>query len=262
MFLRARAASGGIGQTMSLSWSGQFPGPAMTLQLKQVEPRRLYQQIADQIRELIQQGGFDTGTRLPPERDLAQQLGVSRPSLREALIALDVEGSVEIRSGSGVYVCPRVERAPETTAALGESPSELMQARAAFEGSVIMLACVHGTEPALLRLREIVKGMRSEVAKRRTPIDHDRQFHLTIAEMSGNSVMVRIVAELFDERHSPISAKISSRYENARTWNLALKEHEAILRAIEARDPLAAQAAMHTHLKLSEERWVGADGGA
>ena len=221
----------------------------MTLQLKQVEPRRLYQQIADQIRELIQQGGFDTGTRLPPERDLAQQLGVSRPSLREALIALDVEGSVEIRSGSGVYVCARAE--------LGERPSELMQARAAFEGSVVMLACAHGTEPALLRLREIVGGMRSEVAKRRIPIDHDRQFHLTIAEMSGNSVMVRIVAELFDERHSPISAKISSRYENARTWNLALKEHEAILRAIEARDPLAAQSAMHTHLKLSEERWVG-----
>ena len=74
----------------------------MSVQLKQVEPRRLYQHIADQIRELIQQGGFDIGTRLPPERDLAQQLGVSRPSLREALIALDVEGSVEIRSGSGM----------------------------------------------------------------------------------------------------------------------------------------------------------------
>jgi GntR family transcriptional repressor for pyruvate dehydrogenase complex len=229
----------------------------MTLQLKQVEPRRLYQQIADQIRELIQQGGFDTGTRLPPERDLAQQLGVSRPSLREALIALDVEGSVEIRSGSGVYVCPRTERTSQKTAALGESPSELMQARAAFEGSVVMLACAHGSEPARLRLRDIVEGMRSEVVKRRTPIDHDRQFHLTIAEMSGNSVMVRIVAELFDERHSPISAKISSRYENSRTWNLALKEHEAILRAIEARDPLTAQSAMHAHLKLSEERWVG-----
>ena len=229
----------------------------MSLQLKQVEPRRLYQQIADQIRELIQQGGFDTGTRLPPERDLAQQLGVSRPSLREALIALDVEGSVEIRSGSGVYVSAPAERPPKATAALGESPSELMQARAAFEGSVVMLACAHVTEPALQRLRDIVKGMRSEVVKRRMPIDHDRQFHLAIAEMSGNSVMVRIVAELFDERHSPISAKLSSRYENARTWNLALKEHEAILRAIEARDPLAAQSAMRTHLKLSEERWVG-----
>ena len=226
-------------------------------QLKPVETRRLYQQIADQIRDLIQRGEFKTGSKLPPERDLAQQLGVSRPSLREALIALDIEASVEIRSGSGVYVCTPPERPAKSTAAMGESPTELMQARAAFEGSVVMLACAHGTEPALLRLREIVKGMRSEVAKRRTPTDHDRQFHLTIAEMSGNSVMVRIVAELFDERHSPISAKISSRYENSRTWNLALKEHEAILRAIEARDPLAAQSAMHTHLKLSEERWVG-----
>ena len=71
----------------------------MTVQLKPVEPRRLYQHIADQIRELIRQGGFDVGTRLPPERDLAQQLGVSRPSLREAMIALDIEGTVEIRSG-------------------------------------------------------------------------------------------------------------------------------------------------------------------
>ena len=66
----------------------------MSVQFKQVETRRLYQQIADQIRELIERGGFDIGDRLPPERELAQQLGVSRPSLREALIALDVEGTV------------------------------------------------------------------------------------------------------------------------------------------------------------------------
>ena len=76
----------------------------MAFQFKPVDSRRLYQQIADQIRDLIDQGGFEVGTRLPPERDLAQQLGVSRPSLREALIALDVEGRVEVRSGSGVYI--------------------------------------------------------------------------------------------------------------------------------------------------------------
>lgn len=229
----------------------------MQFQLKRVEPRRLYQQIADQIRELIQLGGFKTGTRLPPERDLAQQLGVSRPSLREALIALDVEGSVEIRSGSGVYVCIAPERAPMTTAALGESPVELMQARSAIEGAVVVLACARVKEEALARLREIVADMRTEIAGRRSPVEHDRAFHLTVAEMTGNSVMVRLIGDLFDERHSPISEKLSSRYENARTWNLALKEHEAILRALEARDPLAAQAAVRSHLKASEERWVG-----
>ena len=73
-------------------------------QTKQVDTRRLYQQIADQIRDLIQQGRFQAGARLPPERELAQQLGVSRPSVREALIALEIAGCVEVRQGAGVYV--------------------------------------------------------------------------------------------------------------------------------------------------------------
>ena len=229
----------------------------MSVQFKQVETRRLYQQIADQIRELIERGGFDIGDRLPPERELAQQLGVSRPSLREALIALDVEGTVEIRSGSGVYVNSQPERSTRATAALGESPTELMQARAALEGTVVALACARVTPAALAQLRACVDGMRQEIGRRRTPLEFDRQFHLTIAEMSGNSVMQRLVVELFDDRHSPISTKLRSRYENMRTWNAALKEHEAILHAIEARDPLAAQAAMRSHLKASEHRWVG-----
>ena len=69
-----------------------------------IEPRRLYRQIADQIRALIKSGEFTAGARLPPERDLAKQLGVSRPSVREALIALEVEGLVDVRIGSGIYV--------------------------------------------------------------------------------------------------------------------------------------------------------------
>ena len=77
-----------------------------------IEPRRLYRQIADQIRSLIRSGEFAAGARLPPERDLAKQLGVSRPSVREALIALEVEGLVEVRIGSGIYVqAPATSRA-------------------------------------------------------------------------------------------------------------------------------------------------------
>ncbi|WP_217283851.1 FCD domain-containing protein [Pseudaquabacterium terrae] len=81
---------------------------------------------------------------------------------------------------------------------------------------------------------------------------------MTLAEVTGNAVLVRLVAELFDERHSPISAKISSRFESTRTWKAALAEHEAVLAAIEARDPIAAQAAMRAHLRASTLRWVGA----
>ena len=92
---------------------------------------------------------------------------------------------------------------------------------------------------------------------RRTRLDLDRQFHLSLAEVSGNAILSRLVGELFDERHSPISAKISSRFESTRTWKAALTEHEAILKAVEARDPIAAQAAMRAHLKASAMRWVG-----
>jgi GntR family transcriptional regulator, transcriptional repressor for pyruvate dehydrogenase complex len=226
--------------------------------IKPAEPRRLYQQIADQIRELIAKGSFQVGDRLPAERELALLLGVSRPSLREALIALDVQSSVEIRGGSGVYVCPQPKRTSgKATPALGESPRELMQTRSALESAVVILACARGTPEQLKQLRTIVTRMRAETDRNRAPLDLDRRFHMTLTQMSGNSVMARIIAELFDERHSPISAKLSSKYENPSTWKAALKEHEAILSALDARDPIAAQAAMLAHLRASELRWVG-----
>ena len=230
----------------------------MAFQFKPVESRRLYQQIADQIRDLIDRGGFEAGTRLPAERDLALQLGVSRPSLREALIALDVEGRVEVRSGSGVYVsAAKPGPAPGRTAAMGESPSQLMEARSVIEGEVVTLACARITQEPLARLREILKDMGAAIERRRARVDLDREFHLTLAEMAGNAVLSRLVGELFDERHSPISAKISSRFETTRTWKSALAEHEAILEAVAARDPIAAQTAMRAHLKASAMRWVG-----
>ena len=226
-------------------------------QLKQVDNRRLYQQIADQIRALILKGNFAAGARLPPERELAQQLGVSRPSVREALIALEVEGSVEVRMGAGVYVCSSSERAPVATAAMGESPIELMQARSALEGSVVMLVCALVTSDALAPLRRAVQEMRVAIAQNRPPLIHDRQFHLLIAAMTGNSVLERLVGELFDERHSPISSQLSVRSESSQTWTEALHEHEAILRALESRDVLDTQTAMRSHLKASQDRWVG-----
>ena len=225
---------------------------------KPSEPRRLYQQIADRIKDLIARGAFQAGDRLPAERELAVLLGVSRPSVREALIALDVQGNVEIRGGSGVYVSPQPEpAAARATPALGDSPRELMQARAALEGAVMILACAHGTARQLKQLRSIVTHMREETPGKRAPLELDRRFHMTLAQMGGNSVIARVIAGLFDERHSPISATLSSKYENARTWKAALDEHEAILRALEARDPIAAQAAMLSHLRASELRWVG-----
>ncbi|HSI50703.1 MAG TPA: FadR/GntR family transcriptional regulator [Ideonella sp.] len=221
-----------------------------------VDARRSYQQVADRIRAVIQDGAFSVGSRLPPERELALQLGVSRPSLREALIALEIDGRVEIRMGSGVYVCAPPAAVEHGTPALGESAIELMQARAALEGAVITLAAARATRAGLDRVAESLRAMRREHARGRTPVDADRRFHLSIAEMGGNSVLVRLVGELFDGRHSPISSHMRGRSENVHTWTTALQEHEAVYHALEARDPQAAAAAMFTHLRASQERWL------
>jgi len=221
------------------------------------DTRRLYQHVADQIRSFIKDGGIAAGTRLPPEREFALQLGVSRPSLREALIALEIDGRVEIRMGSGVYVCQPPATAERATPALGESPSELMHARAAVEGAVISLAAARATRQGLQRVRDSLEAMRQDHETGRNPLENDRRFHLSIAEMSGNSVLMRLVSELFDARHGPLPSRMSVRSENTHTWDRAMAEHEAIFRALEARDPQAAAAAMCTHLRASQERWVG-----
>lgn len=221
-----------------------------------MEPRRLYQQIADQIRELIDSGEFQPGSRLPPERELAQRLGVSRPSLREGLIALEIDGSVEIRMGSGVYVSTELAQPVTRTKSLGESPTELMQARAAIEGTTIVLAASRVDDASLETLRSTLQAMRAEIDAGRKPLDQDRQFHVLIAEQSGNSVLARLIADLFDERHSPMSAQFRVKFEDKDTWTFALQEHEAILAALEAKDPLLAQSAMHSHLDSSRRRWV------
>lgn len=221
--------------------------------------RRLYQQVADQIRALIQTGEFRLGQRLPAERELAQQLGVSRPSLREALIALEIDGTVEIRMGSGVYVVGTTERKTGNSGSMGESPVELMEARSALEGAVVVSACARMTTEGLKSIRQVLDAMRHEIAEGRKPVEQDRQFHLAVAAQAGNSVLTRLVGELFDERHSPISTQLREHFETPDTWNLALGEHEAIYAALEARDPLLAQARMHAHLDESRRRWLDSE---
>lgn len=235
---------------------GTRRGGALLGQFNQVDTRRLYQRIADQIRSLIEDGRFADGERLPPERDLAQQLGVSRPSVREALIALEIEGIVEVRMGAGVFVCATAKAPASPATSLGENPIELMNARAALEGSVIELACARATPELLAPVRRAVEAMRSAIAEGRSPLQHDRELHVAIAAMTGNSVLVRLVGELFDGRHSPISSRVSARAESGQTWAKAFEEHESILHALENGEVLMAQAAMRTHLYASQRRWL------
>ncbi|MBV2144431.1 FadR family transcriptional regulator [Falsochrobactrum sp. TDYN1] len=220
-----------------------------------IETRRVYQQIADQIRKLIDGSSLAAGSRLPAERDLAQQLRISRPSLREALIALEIEGVIEIRSGSGIYVLPPADTVVNDQT-LGESPVELMQARILIECGLMAQCAAKISEQALTKLESILEAMTREIEANRKPVEHDKQFHIGLASAVGNSVLTSMVTKIFDERHSPISERMQRRTESPSTWRLAVEEHYAILTALRAKDPFAAQVAMHAHLIASERRWV------
>lgn len=223
---------------------------------KTEEPRRLYQQVADKIRMSIGAKGLKSGARLPSERDLAQELGVSRPSLREALIALEIEGTVEIRGGSGIYLTADAAKNTDTSPIYGESPSELMQARSMIEGSAIVLAASRITEEAIEDLRHILSEMAAAVGAGQVPLEQDKAFHLLIARQTGNSVIEKIIAGLFEERHNPIAKRLQDRFGSVKSWSLALHEHQAIFEALSARDPLLAQSEMYRHLDASRRRWL------
>lgn len=225
--------------------------------VKPGETRRLYLQIADKLRGLIEQPDFAPNGRLPSERVLATRLGVSRPSIREALVALELEGRVEIRMGSGVYVCTApnaTTHAAPTEAELGDSLLDIMAARSVIEGAIAASVAAFSRPKALKALRAIYETMAREVQAGQIPMTADRDFHVAIAQMTGNGVLIRTVASLYDERHSPLSATLRGHFENENTWEAALDEHKDILEALEARDAIQAQATMQRHMKASLER--------
>ncbi len=222
--------------------------------IQTIEPRRLYRQIADQLRGLVELGEYAVGSRMPPERDLALQLGVSRPSVREALIALEVEGLVEVRMGSGIYVLPIANaRARQVSA---ESPLETIRARQLIESELAAHAATHMKKAQIAGLRNAVAMMQQEVDAGHMPTRGDRLFHMRIVEACENSVLARVVSELYDERHNPLFEQLGSHFETADSWAMAIAEHTAVIAAIAARSPEAARAAMATHLSNSHDRFT------
>ncbi len=222
--------------------------------IQTIEPRRLYRQIAEQLRGLIESGEYAVGSRLPPERDLAQQLGVSRPSVREALIALEVEGLVEVRMGSGIYVL--TTDAPRRRHLNAEAPLETIRARELIESGLAAHAALHMKKAQIAGLRNAVALMQQEVDAGDLAWRGDRLFHVRIAEAADNSVLVRIVGELHDERHNPLAELLVNHFETARSWRKAIAEHLAVIHAIASRSPEAARAAMAAHLSSSHDRYT------
>ncbi len=226
--------------------------------LQTVEPQRLYRQIAEQLRALMTSGEFEPGARLPAERDLAKQLGVSRPSVREALIALEVEGWVEVRTGSGVYVLERKHRSragDRKVPAAEWGPLELIRARRVIEGEIASLAATQAKRKDIQAIAAAIDSMAEDADRGVAPLAGDRAFHTAIAQACGNVVLLETVQTFWDARHGPLFERLGDYFESVPSWRKAIGEHEVVLEAIRGHDGDAARAAMQQHMDKSHSRF-------
>ena len=221
------------------------------MSFRAVAPERLYRRVAAQIAELVGEGTIARGDRLPAERELAGRLGVSRPTLREALIALEIAGLVEVRIGSGVYVREATVRGEEAAARLpelGVGPFELIEARIVVECAVAREAAARATEADCAALETRV----AEMDAAPDPATHraaDRAFHRDLAGITGNAVLASVVDGLWAEMYSPLFERmglLTGLYPVSR--NSTLADHLRIAAAMRTGDPGEAEAAMRAHL--------------
>lgn len=207
--------------------------------------QRLYHTVANKLLEMIDSGVFPPGSRLPGERELAKRFGVSRVSIREAEIALQAQGRVEIKVGSGVYVLDQTNLPIYGLPKVG--PFELTEARALYEGESAALAATMITDQELEHLEHLIDIMNHKVKGDFTPEEADAEFHLTIARSTKNHAILFVVDSLWKMRTE--AARLQKVYATACAKENSNDddEHEAILEALRNRDSAGARAAMRAH---------------
>ena len=217
-----------------------------------VKTHRRYQEIAGRISRYIAENGLQPGARLPGEIDLAKVCGVSRPTIREAMIALEIAGELEIRSGSGAYVREAVNPMSLVLDS-GPGPFELLRARLLIEGETAADAALYASTGDISKIEKTLEQMRRLVDGKVNAQVSDRQFHVSIGEAAKNSVLASIINGLWAGMFAPMYHRLSVRAGLEQHQAAALEDHEAIFKAIATRDPNEARRAMRRHLQHVEE---------
>ena len=224
---------------------------------------RLYRDVADQMLSMIRSGAYPTGGRLPPERELAQKFSVSRPTVREAIIALEAQGLVQIKSGSGVYVLSQRgsnNLIPGRGALREGSAFELTEARAALEGEAAALAARMITPEQLRALEQALLDLKNESQNGELLSEQaDKHFHQIIADATHNPLMKGMISDLWQIRNN--TPRIHNAYQAICETDSAARyeEHEAIFTAIKSRDAAAARQAMHHHFERILAKLISAE---
>ncbi len=197
---------------------------------------RLYQRLARRLFDDLASGKYAVGDRLPAERELALEHSISRPAVREALIALEVQGYIEVRVGSGAFV--RKRPGSDDRQGFAVSAFELTEARLVFEGEAAALATVHIEDAELASLDALILAMAAENEQAEVTENADRAFHLAIARATRNAAIVLTIEQFWQLRStSPECALLHTRARDAK-----------VRPVVEEHDPNAARSAMRAHL--------------
>jgi GntR family transcriptional regulator, transcriptional repressor for pyruvate dehydrogenase complex len=216
--------------------------------LRPLQRPRLYEQVVDQIQAWIAQNGLEVGDRLPPERELASRLGVSRATVSQALVAMEVVGMVSVRHGDGVVLVEPAGSAKVVNALRRHAQQlpEIIEAREALETKLAALAAGRRTESDLAAMDEALAFMERDIASGGRGVEGDERFHAAVTAAGHSPLLARLMAEISDLIRE---TRISSLSQPDRPVN-SLRGHQKIADAIRAGDAEAAALAMQEHVAM------------
>jgi len=229
------------------------------MDFRPVRPKKIAVQIAEQLRNSILSGDFTPGEKLPPERELAQLFGVSRPPVREALNMLAASGLVETYQGGGTVVKSLVENSDgpplsELIRAERERALDVIEVRTCMEGWTAWYAAQRALPEDIRTLEGIVDAMERNLSIQKTSEDLDASFHITIARATHNVVWLHLMQTIFDAMKEFQRGVWRAVYQTADDQKTLFQHHRMICAAIRDKDPVAAQERMIAHLRFAESR--------
>ena len=232
----------------------------MTIVLEPIRPKKISEEIVNQIKQLISKGELKPGERIPSERELATMLGVSRPSVREAIMVLEAMGFVESRQGGGTYVKALTESSimnPLAKLVEKRDPEllrSLAEVRMGLESWSAYLAAQRATDADIAEMRRLYGIMEKEAAKGGWSPDVDAEFHYAITAASHNSLQMHVLDSIHSLFHATIQVALMEFYQQEGHVQLLLAHHQDIMEAIAAHDPETARRKMVEHLAMVEEK--------
>ena len=219
--------------------------------IEKIAQKKAYMQIVEQLKQMITTGEYKPGDRLPPERELSLKFGVSRPTVREALSAMEILDIIDIQVGSGAYV--RKIPGRQTEGLLLDmhsefSPTELLEARLPVEGAMAALAAIKATPEAIAEMKIIYAELVKDVQNNNYQPEKDHQLHLKIAESTKNAHFVEIINYFNQQMENKLWKAFSEQIPYRK--DRLIHNHLEIIRAIEERDPDKARAMMEMHINI------------